>query len=582
MKLWIVVVVLLALVLAGVGFFVLRKPKPGPEPEPADEAGAWFEDVTARVGVDFVHEAGDPSRFWQPQIHGSGVALFDYDGDGRLDLYLLNFGGENPKATNRLYRNKPDGTFEDVSVASGLGIPGHNTGVAIGDVNNDGWPDVLVTQYLAVKLFLNNGNGTFRDATEASGLKNPLWGTSASFFDYDRDGFLDLVVVNYLEDEPGHRCYNPRQKQDYCGPTHFPPTVSKLFRNLGLADKGHSPKGVAASVRFQETTLAAGMAKSPGPGLAVFTADFSGDGWPDILIVNDNAPNFLWINQKNGKFKEDALLRGIAVDSMGNAQAGMGVAIGDVDGDGLFDVYMTHLNTERNTLWKQVPKRGEFADLTAQAGLLGSDWRGTGFGTLMADCDQDGWPDIAVANGGVTQGSSTPNPALGEHYSQHGERNQLFRNEGKGKFRDLSKKNRALCGTPNVARGKATGDLDGDGALDLVVTNVAGKPLILKNVAPDRGHWLIVRALDPRLNRDAYGPEIQLRAGGRNLLPLINPSDSFQSSSDPRAHFGLGQPARYDDIHVLWPDGLAEVFSGGVADRSIVLRRGEGKAENRP
>ena len=176
---------------------------------------------------------------------------------------------------------------------------------------------------------------------------------------------------------------------------------------------------MVANVSFQDTTLPAGMAKNFGPGLAVFTADFSGDGWPDILIVNDNAPNFLWINQRNGTFKEDALLRGIAVDSMGQAQAGMGVAIGDVDSDGLFDVYMTHLNTERNTLWKQGPKRGEFSDRTAQAGLLTSDWRGTGFGTLMGDFDQDGWPDIAVANGGVMLGTTTPNPALGEHFSRY-------------------------------------------------------------------------------------------------------------------------------------------------------------------
>ncbi len=559
----------MALLVLGGGAFLFFKP---PGVGPVDEGKeAWFEDITEKVGLDFVHDPGDLSRLWQPQIHGSGVALFDFDGDGRIDIYLLNFGGPDSKSTNRLFKNMPDGTFKDVTAGSGLGIAGYNTGVIVGDVNNDGKPDVLVTQHCGVKLFLNNGDGAFTDATEESGLKNPLWGTSANFVDFDRDGKLDLVIVTYLEDDPHWRCYNPASKRDYCGPTHFPGTVSKLFRNLGPTGKG--PKG---AVRFQDVTVQAGLAK-PGPGLAVFCADFTGDGWQDILIVNDNKPNHLWINQKNGTFTEEALPRGIAVDSMGQAQAGMGVAVGDIDGDGLLDIYMTHLNTERNALWTQGPKRGYFRDTTANTGLLGSHWRGTGFGTLMADFDHDGWPDLAVVNGRIGSGSTTPNLALGEHFSQYAERNQLFRNEGRGKFRDVSLLNAAFCGSPNVARALACADLDGDGAMDLVITTVGNRARIFRNVARRRGHWLMVQAFDPKLNRDAYGAEVRLRAGQRVWPRVINPGDSFQSSSDPRAHFGLGDAASYDAIDVLWPDGLAEVFPGGAADRIVVLRRGDGK-----
>ena len=554
-----------ALVLAALGgMLVLFGVRDAASPS---AGGAWFEDVSDKVGFHFVHDAGDVSKWEMPQIHGSGVAVLDFDGDGRLDIYVLNFGGPDSRSINRLYKNMPDGTFKDVTAGSGLGIAGYNTGVIVGDINNDGLPDVIVTQYGGVKLFLNRGNGVFEDVTEESGLKNPLWGTSANLVDYDKDGWLDLVIANNVEFDPSRVCKNGELKRDYCGPQMFSGTVTKLFRNLGAQGKG---------VRFQDVTVEAGLAKAPGPGLGVYCADFNGDGWPDILIANDNKPNHLWINQKNGTFTEEAHLRGIALNSMGVAEANMGIAVGDISGSGLFDIYITHLVTERHTLWQQGPKRGYFADRTARAGLLDSGWRGTGFGTVMADFDQDGWLDIALVNGAVTRGTSTPNASLGEHFMEFSQRNQLFRNLGKGKFRDVSDLNRAFCGTPNVARGLAAGDLDGDGALDLVVTTVADRARIFRNVAKDRGHWLLVQALDPRLKRDAYGAEVVVQAGQRRWLRIVNPGDSYQSSSDPRAHFGLGDAARYDAVEVLWPDGLAETFAGGAADRVLVLRRGEG------
>jgi hypothetical protein len=571
MKRWILVGALFLLLGAGGAAFYCLRPHGGDAP--SADPSPWFEDVTDKTGIDFVHDAGDLSKYLTTQINGCGVALFDFDGDGHLDIYLLTHGGPKSKSINRLYKNMGDGTFKDVTEGSGLGIAGYSTGVAIGDVNNDGWPDVLVTQYGGVRLFLNNGNGTFTDVTEQSGLKNPLWATSANFVDYNRDGWLDLVVVNYLEIDPTWVCRAPGGAREYCGPTRFPGTVSKLFRNLGPVGKGR--------VRFQDVTVEAGLAKAAGPGLGVYCADFNGDGWPDIFIANDGKPNHLWINQKNGTFTEEGFFRGVAVDSIAQSQANMGIAIGDVENVGLFDIYITHLTGERNTLWRQGPRRGQFRDQTSRAGLLGSQWRGTGFGTLMGDFDQDGWIDIAVVNGRIAEGSKTPNPALREHLKYYSERNQLFRNEEAGKFRDVSRLNPGFCGTPNVARGLAAGALFGDGALALVYTTVADRARIVRNVAQKRGHWLLVKALDPRLKRDAYGAEVIVRSGPRKWLRIINPGDSFQSSSDPRAHFGLGSASSYDAVQVVWPDGRVEVFPGGSADRVLVLRRGEGKEERR-
>lgn len=530
---------------------------------------AWFEDVTDRLGLDFTHDPGPDGTYFMPQCMGSGCALCDLDGDGRPDILLLQNAGPNSKSANKLYRQKGDGTFEDVSAGSGVDFARFSMGVAIGDINNDGKPDIVITQYGGVELFLNLGGMRFVDVTEQAGVSNPLWGTSAAFFDYDRDGWLDLVVVNYLDYDPSRPCVSAGGVPGFCNPSAFPGTVAKLFHNLGPQAGGR--------VRFEDVSLASGIGKLAGPGLGVVCADFDGDGWPDVFVANDGRPNRLWINQKNGTFKDEAVSRGVAYTQMGQAYAGMGVAVGDVNDDGLLDLYVTHLTTESNTLWVQGP-RGMFRDRTQDWQLGGTRWRGTGFGALMADFDHNGRLDIAVVNGRVQHGGPAKDSGLRPYWEPYAERNQVFANVG-GKLQDVSVNNPALCKAFNVSRGLACADIDGDGAPDLLITAISGRARLFRNVAPNRGHWLKVRAIDPRLNRDAIGAEVRVEAGETTRLRLIHSAESYLSASSPVAHFGLGDANRYEVIRMTWPDGMTETFAGGAADRTIELRRGDGRKE---
>jgi hypothetical protein len=552
------VVLLLLILAAGCHRQTPAIPESSLEPE-------WFEDVTDKRGLKFTHDAGPlTSSYFFPQIAGSGCAFFDFDGDGLLDIYLIHNGGPTG-AKNQLFQQQRDGTFRDVSAGSGLDVAGYGMGVAVADVNNDGRPDVLLTEYGTTRLFLNQGGGRFVEITREAGLDNPLWATSAAFFDFDRDGWLDLIVVNYVDYDPSITCAGAGGKLDFCGPTTFKGTAPRLFRNLG-------PQPGKPGVRFEDVTVKAGLSKARGKGLGVLCADVNGDGWPDIFAANDMMANHLWINQKNGTFKEEAVSRGAAYTLTGASAANMGIAYADVDGDGLPALFVTHILDETHTLWKQSP-RGYFQDQTVPAGLT-AGWRSTGFGTALVDFDRDGWPDLAFVNGGVRR---NPGADLsGPFWGRYAQRNQLYANLGKGRFRDISEPNPALCREPFVGRGLAVGDFDNDGAPDLLITQTAGPARLLRNTAPVRGHWLAVRAIIPKLKRDAYGAEITVRAGGRAYWRLLNPGYSYCSSNDPRCYFGLGANDRYDTIEVIWPDGNLEVFPGGRADRPIELRQGDG------
>jgi hypothetical protein len=536
-----------------------------PEDE-SNDGPAWFEDATDRLGIHFTHDPGPVEKYWMFQAVGSGCAIHDLDGDGRPDLLLLTNGGPESASTNKLFRQRADGAFEDVSAGSGLDFPGWNMGIAVGDANNDGLPDVVITQYTGTRLFLNLGGMKFADISAEAGIKNPLWGTSAAFLDYDRDGRLDLFICNYVGYDRSWPCRSASGEADYCAPMVFHGTASKLFRNRGAAD--------GKRVAFEDVSVASRIGELTGPGLGIAVADFDGDGWPDVFVANDGKPNHLWMNRRNETFAEEAATRGVAYTRMGHAYAGMGVALGDVDNDGLLDLYVTHLTSETNTLWKQGP-RGNFRDATLDAGLTATKWRGTGFGAVMADFDLNGSMDIAVANGRVQRESpARDKPGVAAHWTPYAERNQLLANAGGGRFQDVSPHNRAFSGYFTVARGMACGDIDGDGAPDLLVNAAGEKARLFRNVAPNRGHWIVIRALDPALKREALGAEVAVTAGGVRRVRVITSADSFLSAGPPVAHFGLGAGSIIEAVEVTWPDGMKESFSGGPADQIRVVRKG--------
>lgn len=540
-----------------------------PAPTPAATTPEWFTDITDRSGIRHAPEASKAATYYMPTLTGGGVALFDYDKDDRLDLFFPPGGEKGGGSASQLYRQKADGSFEEVAKAAGVEIHGYGQGTAVGDVNNDGWPDLFVTAHGQVWLFRNNGNGTFADITQASGIDNPLWATSAAFVDYDRDGWLDLVVVNYIEYNSSKNCRDSVEDVDWCGPKSFNGTATRLFHNRGKAGQ--------PGIKFDDVTITSGLASAPGPGLGVVCADFNGDRWPDLFITNDGKPNHLWLNQMNGTFKETGIANGVAYNSMGNAEANMGIAIGDINGDGLFDLFVTHLTDESHRMWMQT-KRGQFRDRTAQVGLMAGASRSTGFGTLFCDFNHDGAEDLVVVNGRVKRpGHVGPAAMSDQFWSVYGERNQLYSNDGKGGFTNVSGANPALSGTPGVYRGVVVGDLDNDGAPDLVVTRLDGRAQVLRNTAPSRGHWVRVRAIDPALNRDAYGAELTVLAGGQRWTRWMNPGYSYVCSNDPRAHVGLGAADRVDEFRIVWPDGTEERFDGIPSDRSITLKKGNGR-----
>ncbi len=553
-KSWFFVVVCMTVIFGGFGC----SSKPASTASTAVREDLFVE-ATDKLGIHFQLDPGDTSDFYVPKVMGSGVAVFDADGDGRQDLLFLQNSGPTSNSKNKLYRQKTDGTFEDVSTGSGLDFAGHNMGVAIGDIDNDGLPDIVITQFPGVRIFRNLGDFHFQDVTATCGVSNPHWGTSASFIDFDGDGRLDLFIANYIDFDRGHSCENSTQGgREFCGPSTATGVPAKLFRNLGGKD-----------IQFADVSMASNIGKSLSPGLGVYCADLTGDGWPDIFVTNDAKPNFLWVNQKNGTFAEEALPRGIAYNSMGQVAANMGIAVGDVNRDGLLDLYVTHLTTESNTLWLQNPP-GYFKDRTIPTKVATTTWHGTGFGTLMSDFDCDGYVDIALVNGRVARGS-TSDASLPQFWQNYGERNQILLNNA-GSFNDVSNDNPAFCHFGNVGRGLAVGDLNGDGFPDLVTTAIGSPARVFLNTAKSANHWLIVRALTPA-GAPAIGAEVRLKLEAGEQLRVIQPSESYLSSSQPDAFFGLGGVADFLEIRVRWPDGTIAMVAAGKGDRIITVRQ---------
>jgi len=542
-----------------------------------------FREVAEAVGLKFRHFNGAIGQYYMPEIMGAGVALFDYDNDGDLDVYLVQGTMFDPsqdprlakfppapgwKPGNRLFRNLLSETgkleFVDVTEKAGVGHIGYGMGVAVGDYDNDGFQDLYVTNFGHNVLYHNNGDGTFTDVTARAGVDDPRWSASAAWVDYDRDGRLDLFVANYLDFsvKGNKRCFAPTGERDYCTPKMYQPVPARLFRNRGDGT-------------FEDVTEAAGIGAAVGPGLGVVCADFNGDGWPDIYVANDGAAAHLWINQRNGTFKESALLSGAAYNTEGAPQAGMGVASGDFDNDGDEDIFKTNLTHEGCNLYVN-DGRGNFYDASVEFGLLQPTLPYTAFGTEWLDYDNDGRLDLFVANGAVNRIESL----RGSPYPFN-QIKQLFHNEGHGKkFREVTGIAGPALAISEVSRGAAFGDIDNDGAIDIVVANNNGPVRLLLNQTKSltRNHWLLVRLEAPNGNRFGIGARIEVRQRARKLMRRAHTDSSYLSANDVRVHFGLGADATIDGLIVYWPDGRTEAWDRIQADRIMTIRQGTGRS----
>lgn len=524
-----------------------------------------FIEVTERVKLDFQHDPGVDGSYFMPESIGSGCAFLDYDNDGDLDIYLVNgarhSSSDSSKSPlrNHLFRQESNGTILDITEISGLGDPGYGMGIAVGDIDNDGNVDVYITNYGADALYRNNGDGTFTNITQQAGIDNPHWGCSALFFDYNLDGYLDLFVTNYVKYDPAEPCVDRSGRPDYCGPGGFAGVSDILYHNNGDGT-------------FSDVSVKSGIARGVSKGLGVVSADFNGDLYPDLYVSNDGEPNHLWLNQQDGTFQERGLALGAALNAMGHPEAGMGIALGDIDNDADVDLFVTHVGAESNTLYRFDSASG-FQDESSRSGLAGPSLPYTGFGSGFFDFDHDGDLDLAIANGRISRGTllKTDNTGYWDYYA---EPNFLFENTGEGRFRLLDKNASPFSTLLENSRGLAFGDVDNDGDIDLLLANAGGKARLFYNDLPNKGNWLIVRAYDPELHRDAIGARITVQTASRRLSRFITPGYSFLSSNDHRAHFGLGAAANIDSLEIQWPDGTVEAFAGIEVNRVITLEKG--------
>ena len=552
---------------------------PGPITDPAQTAAPMFEDLAAESGLSFFHYPGATGEYVFVEPVGAGAALLDYDGDGDLDIYLIQsgaipgstggqplLGADQPVADgNRLFKNNllPDGdlSFTDVTDQAGVGDPGYGMGAAVGDVDNDGDPDLYVTNFGVNVFYRNNGDGSFTDVTSASGAGDNRWNTSAAFLDYDADGDLDLFVSAYVSfSVNGNKtCFTNDGRRDYCGPDSFKPTTDRLFRNDG-------------NFRFSDVSETTGIAELAGKGLGVSIADFDSDGRDDIYVANDQWPNHLFLNQGDGRFIEGAVMAGSAYNATGEVEASMGVTAGDFDGDGDPDLFMTHLRGQTNTLYLN-DGNGQFFDVTDRLQLGAASRPYTGFGTAWFDLENDGDLDLFVANGAVT----LMRDAAAENAYPYQQPNQLFRNEG-GRFADISAIAGPALAVSDVSRGAAFGDVDNDGDTDIVVANNYGPVRLLMNRAADGAPSLSVMLAGKASPRDGTGAHLTLVLDdGGEIHRRAGTDGSYLSAGDPRVIFGGLDGAAPSQLLVRWPSGRKETFVVSPESSSLLAVEGLGK-----
>ena len=536
----------------------------------------WFTESAQAAGIDFTHVNGATGKFYYPEILPPGVALFDVDNDGDLDVYLvqghpLDAPNTNPTLRGRLYRNdlevRPDGTrslhFTDVTDQSGINAVGFGFGVATGDIDNDGFVDLYLTSFGGCQLYRNNGDGTFTDITPSSGTANqPGFAVSAAFLDYDRDGLLDLYVgnnINYRGLDKETVCPNPAGARDYCPPQIYGGFRDRLYHNDG---RGH----------FTDVTSTALDGIKPRPALGVSVADVDGDGWPDIYVADDGEDNLLWLNQKNGTFKEGALAAGAAITGEGKAEASMGVDAGDFDNDGDEDLVMTELTGQGFNLYVN-DGGARFRDVGALSGLGPASTPFTGWGTGWFDFDNDGLLDIFSANGTIITLEGHEKVAF-----PYDQRRLLFKNLGNGRFENVTTKAGSSFAMSESGRGAAFGDIDNDGDVDILVGNDAGRARLLLNNIGNRQHWLGLRMVGGPGSRDMLGTKVQVtRTDGRSVWRRVRADGSYASANDPRVLVGLGESATPVRVQAVWPDGRHEEWSDVTVDTWTTLKQGTGR-----
>lgn len=550
-------------------FFAAGTPQAAGSPSDA----AKLTEITRAVNINFEYVASHTSRKYLIETMGSGVALFDYDNDGRLDIFVVNgarLDDPTPKGTipqktgpkdwNRLFHQKKDGTFEDVTEKAGLEGVGYGMGVAVGDYDNDGFEDLYVTAYGGNKLYHNNGDGTFTDVTERAGVAGSGWSTSAAWVDLDGDGLLDLVVLRYLQwDFDDIYCGERREGyRSYCHPDSFRPIAPLVYHNDG---NGH----------FTEIAQKAGLAL-PGKGLGIALADYDRDGRIDLFFANDSMPEFLYHNKGNGTFEEVALQSGVAVDSEGHSYAGMGVDFADYNNDGLPDIVVTDLASQIYALYRNNGD-GTFNYESYPSGIGLMTMKHSGWGARFLDFDNDGWKDLLIAQGHDLDTIQLTFPDL-----RYKEPMLLARNTGKG-FVDISAQAGEVFEKAWVGRGLAIGDLDNDGRLDAVITTNDSGLHVLHNATQNQNHWLMLELVGHRSNRDAIGAEVKLVTAKGAQWATVTTAGSYLSSSDKRVHFGLGSEAAARTVEIHWPSGIRQTLKDIRADQ--ILKVDEPQADSR-
>ena len=541
----------------------------------AQQTPRGFSETALEVGLIFDHTSGVQGKYRFPEIMGSGAAVFDYDSDGLLDVYLVNGGdpdAESNDVTNHMFRQLPNGKFVDRTGDSGLGDKGYGMGVAIGDVDNDGDIDVYITNLRRDRIYRNLGNGTFEDVTEESGIDVQDWSTSATFCDVNSDGLLDLYVGTYVQDDSTRKCRTGTGEPDYCAPNVFSALPDRLFLNRG-------------SFKFEEQYLDEKDAVRKNRALGVVCADFNNDSRSDLYVANDGERNFLWINEGNDRFTERGIAMGVAVNAFGETEASMGVDIADLNGDLRMDIFVTHLDRETDTMY--LSNEELYFDSTAEVGLALPTFKDTAFGTAFADFNHDGRLDLLIVNGNVRKSSSTSeigqvkadSPLTNFHRDYTG-KNRLFLGDRDGKFQPVDNDFYNIEDSTRVSRSLITADIDADGDLDALVTNSNSSVQLFRNDIDKLGNWVKFRVLDEKFNRDAIGSVVELDIGKEALLRPVLHTRGYLSSQDAAVHFGLEDGAEIHEVRVHWSDGSIEVFDPPEPNTTHTLMKSRGNSTN--